>query len=99
MTCNHHRSIDYTIQNNNKSLCLQFPAEEATVLVLQERVNEAQRLAARELREMQNTEGSNGRNKKRKSSDGNGYDGGDGEDGDSKVKDVMSAGRHKKKGH
>ena len=31
----------------------QFPAEEETVLVLLERVSEAQRIAARELREMQ----------------------------------------------
>jgi ATP-dependent RNA helicase DDX47/RRP3 len=30
-----------------------FPAEESTVLVLLERVNEAQRIAARELREIQ----------------------------------------------
>ena len=32
---------------------LQFPTDEETVLVLLERVNEAQRLAVRELREMQ----------------------------------------------
>jgi ATP-dependent RNA helicase DDX47/RRP3 len=40
----------------------QYPADEATVLVLLERVNEAQRIASRELREIQ----SNGSKKKKR---------------------------------
>jgi hypothetical protein len=42
---------------------MQYPADEETVLVLLERVNEAQRLAARELREIQSQDP---RKKKRK---------------------------------
>ena len=53
---------------------LHFPADEETVLVLLERVNEAQRLAARELRELQ---AQDPRKKKRKREDGDGEDGDD----------------------
>lgn len=45
-----------------------FPAEEETVLVLLERVNEAQRIASRELREMQ---AQDPKKKKRKGKDMN----------------------------
>ena len=46
----------------------QYPCEEETVLVLLERVGEAQRLAVRELKELQQEEGGDGRRggKKRK---------------------------------
>jgi hypothetical protein len=47
---------------NDISHC-KFPADEETVLILLERVNEAQRLAVRELREMQ---AQDPKNKKRK---------------------------------
>jgi len=50
----------------------QFPADEATVLVLLERVNEAQRLASRELREMQAQDPKH--KKKRKGDAGGGGD-------------------------
>jgi hypothetical protein len=70
----------------------QFPADEATVLVLLERVSEAQRLAAREAREIEAVKG--GKGKKR------GGGGDEDEDGDAAVKDVMASARegmHKKK--
>ncbi|CAM9639580.1 unnamed protein product [Ectocarpus fasciculatus] len=56
----------------------QFPAEEETVLVLLERVSEAQRIAARELREMQ---AGDPRKKKRKNRDVENDDALDGEGG------------------
>ena len=46
---------------------LKFPADESTVLILLERVNEAQRLAVRELKEMQ---ANDPRNKKRRRGEG-----------------------------
>jgi ATP-dependent RNA helicase DDX47/RRP3 len=69
----------------------QFPADESTVLILQERVNEAQRLAVRELREMQTTSG--GKGKKR----GGDFHQGDDEGGDASVKDAMASARGKKR--
>jgi ATP-dependent RNA helicase DDX47/RRP3 len=49
----------------------QFPADESTVLVLLERVNEAQRIAARQLREMQDSgETGDKRHKKKRSREG-----------------------------
>jgi ATP-dependent RNA helicase DDX47/RRP3 len=49
----------------------QFPADESTVLVLLERVNEAQRIAVRELREMQASgEAGDKRHKKKRSRGG-----------------------------
>lgn len=50
---------------------MQYPAEEETVLILLERVNEAQRLAARELKEMQ---AQDPRHRKRKRADQSGGD-------------------------
>ena len=44
----------------------EFPAEEDTVLVLLERVSEAQRLASKELREIQDSTGKNGKLKRRR---------------------------------
>ena len=55
-------------------MTLHTTADEETVLVLLERVNEAQRLAARELRELQ---AQDPRKKKRKRDDGDGEDGED----------------------
>ena len=56
----------------------QFPCDESTVLVLLERVSEAQRIASREFREMQSQ---NPKNKKRRrdagTSAGDGEEGGD----------------------
>jgi hypothetical protein len=81
---------------------MQYPADEETVLVLLERVNEAQRLAARELREIQSQDP---RKKKRKrgadGGDGDGGDGGDDDgdngDADTTVKNVMKRGGGKAK--
>ena len=81
--------------------CGQYPAEEATVLVLLERVSEAQRLAARELRELQASEATQGGGKKKRGGaggrDDGGHDGGDGADADTAVKDVMHAAKQKKR--
>ncbi len=71
------------------------------MLVLLERVNEAQRLAAREMREMQTNDsssrggrGGGGKGKRGGGgSVGGGYEGGDGEEGESVVKDVMQSAR------
>lgn len=81
----------------------EYPADEATVLVLLERVSEAQRLAARELREMQASEGSKGKGKgkKRGGAGGAEADNDDMQDGDrggDGVKDAMSEARGKKTG-
>lgn len=64
----------------------EFPAEEDTVLVLLERVSEAQRLASKELREIQASGGSKG-GKFKRSRDGDGD--GDGEDAASIVKNAI----------
>ncbi len=49
----------------------EYPTDEETVLVLLERVNEAQRMAVKELRETSDLhEGKGGRHKKRKQMDG-----------------------------
>ena len=76
-----------------------FPADEETVLVLLERVNEAQRLAARELRELQ---AQDPRKKKRKRDDEE--DGGEGGEGGGKADRSSGGGKkskpfHKKRGH
>ena len=63
----------------------EYPAEESTVLVLLERVNEAQRMAARELREMQSND-PKGRGRKRKAGLSDDADGGMEEDEQSGVK-------------
>jgi ATP-dependent RNA helicase DDX47/RRP3 len=64
----------------------EFPAEEDTVLVLLERVSEAQRLASKELREIQASATKGGKFKR---SRGGGDDGGDGEDAASIVKNAI----------
>lgn len=63
----------------------EYPAEESTVLVLLERVNEAQRIAARELREMQSND-PKGRGKKRKAGLSDDADGGFEEEQETGVK-------------
>jgi ATP-dependent RNA helicase DDX47/RRP3 len=50
----------------------EYPSEEDTVLVLLERVNEAQRLAARELRELQAQDPKANRKKKRREAEADG---------------------------
>ena len=70
-----------------------FPADEETVLVLLERVNEAQRLAARELRELQ---AQDPRKKKRKR-EGDEEDGGEG--GEGKADRSSNGKKSKKRGH
>ena len=82
---------------------LQFPADEQTVLVLLERVTEAQRIASKDIREMQSMSG--GTKKKRGRGDGNGDDRDAGEDEggvDAVIKGAMKGKggggkRHKKK--
>jgi len=70
----------------------EFPCDEETVLILLERVNEAQRLAAKELREMQSQDP---RNKKRKRFGGDGDEGGD----DKKVFENKKNNKNDKKKH
>lgn len=55
----------------------EFPADQEMVLVLLERVTEAQKIATRELKEMQAQNGKSGKGKKRRNGD---LDGADGED-------------------
>lgn len=77
----------------------QFPCDESTVLVLLERVSEAQRIASREFREMQQSQ--NPKNKKRRRRE-NGPSAGDGEGGDdggNEQESAAKAGSHKKKNH
>lgn len=69
--------------------CEQFPADEETVLVLLERVNEAQRLAAREMRELQ---AQDPHKKKRKRGEGGGDDMDKHEGSDTVVKNVFKQG-------
>ena len=64
---------------------MQFPADEETVLILLERVNEAQRIASRELREMQAKDAKG--KKRRRGGDDEGA--GDKEDAATIVKDVI----------
>ena len=66
---------------------LKFPADESTVLILLERVNEAQRLAVRELKEMQANDPRNKKRRRGEGDEGGGNAGrmrdadGDGDDG------------------
>lgn len=71
----------------------EFPAEEDTVLVLLERVSEAQRLASKEMREMQSSQGKNGRKHKRGRDD----EEGDGEDASAIVKNAIEKKHRNKK--
>ena len=57
----------------------EYPTEESTVLVLLERVSEAQRIATRELREMQSND-SKGRGKRRKNGSSEDQEGGNDEE-------------------
>jgi ATP-dependent RNA helicase DDX47/RRP3 len=56
----------------------QYPADEETVLVLLERVSEAQRLAAREMRELAAQDPKNRKKQKRSSDDADAGGGGGG---------------------
>uniref|UniRef100_A0A7S3GTT3 Uncharacterized protein n=1 Tax=Spumella elongata TaxID=89044 RepID=A0A7S3GTT3_9STRA len=67
----------------------EFPADESTVLILLERVNEAQRLAVRELREMQ---ANDPRNKKRNRGGAPGGNGEGDDDGDRDTQDYFENG-------
>lgn len=59
-----------------------FPCDEETVLIFLERVNDAQRLAVRELKEMQAQDPKNKKNKKRGNTDNGNGDGEDNDDND-----------------
>lgn len=69
----------------------QFPAEEQTVLILLERVSEAQRIASRSLRELQAQDPKNNKKRKKRQGDEGGDQGGEGqhESAETAVRDPM----------
>jgi len=72
----------------------EFPCEEDTVLVLLERVSEAQRLASKELREIQQSTSKGGKFKRGRGGDG---DGDEGEDAASIVKNAIDKKKRSKR--